>query len=1076
MSNVVHLHLHTMLSNPYSGLEVDSITPFSAYVQKAKECDMKAIAFTEHGCILQHTEKKQMCDKYGIKYIHAEEFYITEKIDTDNLVRDNYHCCLYAKNYAGVEELNKLSSKSFNREDGHFYYNPRITMDELENTSDNILVLTACVAGILCKGTPTIQERFLKFIVENKHRCWLEIQPHNFDMQVQYNRYLYMLSTKYHIPLIATTDVHAINKEHMEGRAWMQKSKSVIFHDEDDCDLVFKTYDEMIDAFDKQMAIPKSVYTKAVQETERFAELIENYELDTSHKYPRFQNAEKIMMQRIQDGIKERGINKLENYKTEYVPRIMEELKTYKHNDAVDFMLLDSDYKRWMNERGMFYGVSRGSVSGSLIAYLLHNTDVDSVKYKLNFQRFMNTERVSLADIDTDIYTEDRYKVREYLFNREDLSCCNIITFNTIQMKAAIKDVGRAFGMTPDETQNISNMVYTDEAKRDCVPDEIRNQYQEMFKIVDMVIGTITSLGRHAAGIVCSPIDVETAFGTCTIASDPRPVSQIDMHSIDSLNFVKMDLLGLNAVGLIYKACQLAGIDYRTPDNTDFTDENVIKAIAEDTTLIFQFESGFASEALRTTLSESTLQKIRAKNKNASYLDIMAMVSGAIRPAGASYREQLFNGEYRDNGNEALNNFLAPTLGFLVYQEQIIDFLHEFCGFTMGQADVVRRHFSKKIGTETDIPIIENGGYMIDAKGNKDSRYIKGFIKTVEKKYNIQEKEAKKIIQSFLQVIKDASDYLFSRNHSIPYSMIGYFIGWLRYYHTIELLTAALIVYQENSEKIANIKTYIKSKGILIKPIQFGKSKADFFMDKTENAIYQGVASIKYCNAQIAEELYQLSQEKKYDNFIDLLGDINEKTSVNARQLNILTGLSFFKEFGENKYLLEVIKLYDKIGTAKIIKKQNIANLGISVDFIRECAKETEKQYRDIDNQKLLKMAILDIPNTSFSIREQIQFELDYLEYIIYKNPKAPNTMYYVSEFKTYKNQCKPYVQLYNIKTGELLKSKVTSEKKFIEAPFKQGSILSVKKFTPKNKMKKVNDEWIKTDELEQVLAEWNVY
>ena len=139
-----------MDSNPYSGLEVDSITPFQSYITKAKECGMTAIAFTEHGALLHNITKKQKCEKVGIKYIHAEEFYVTETINKEKLIRDNYHCCLYAKNYDGVLELNKLSSDSFNREDGHFYYNPRISMSELENTSDNILVLTACVGGILC--------------------------------------------------------------------------------------------------------------------------------------------------------------------------------------------------------------------------------------------------------------------------------------------------------------------------------------------------------------------------------------------------------------------------------------------------------------------------------------------------------------------------------------------------------------------------------------------------------------------------------------------------------------------------------------------------------------------------------------------------------------------------------------------------------------------------------------------------------------------------------------------------------------------------------------------------------------
>lgn len=1077
-NNYTILHLHSMDSNPYSGLEVDSITPFQSYIDKAKECGMKAIAFTEHGAVLHNVAKKQSCEKVGIKYINAEEFYVTEKIDKENMVRDNYHCCLYAKNHDGVLELNKLSSDSFNREDGHFYYNPRITLEELENTSDNILVLTACVGGMLCKGNKEVQERFLQFIIKNKHRCWLEIQPHNFDMQIKYNQYLYQISRKYDIRLIATNDVHAIDKDHMAGRAIMQKSKKVDFHDEDACDLSFKTYNDMVKTFEIQNSVARDVYLDAIEETNRFADAIESYDLDYSNKYPRlYKNAEEEFKKRIANGAKERGIDKLPNYKTEYIPRIMEELTTYKHNDAIDFMLLDSDYKLWLLENNMNYGASRGSVSGSEIAYLLHNTDVDSVKYKLNFSRFMNPERMSLADVDTDIYAGDRYKVREYLFNKEGLHCCNIITFNTIQLKAAIKDVGRAFDMTPEETQELSNMVQQDEKKRDYMPEEIRNQYPEMFKYIDMVIGTITSLGRHAAGIVCSPTDISYDFGTLSITSDPRPVSQIDMHEIDSLNYVKLDLLGLNAVGLIDGACKLAGIDYLTPDNIDFTDQNVINSIAEDTTLIFQFESGFASDSLKQTLSKETLSNIKQQNDDISYLDIMAMVNGAIRPAGESYREDLFNGIYKDNGNKALNDFLKPTLGYLVYQEQIIDFLHDFCGFNMGQADIVRRHFAKKSGTENDIPVIENGGYMVDIKGNKDDRYIKGFIAVAQEKYGMTEEEARETIKYFLRVIEDASLYLFSRNHAIPYSMIGFFIGWLRYYHKIELLTSALNVYVDNGEKMANIKAYIRSQGIDIKGIKFGKSKADYFMDKEENVIYQGISSIKYCNENIANELYELAHKNHYDNFVDLLVDITKNTSVDARQLHILTILNFFSTFGNNKKLLEIIDLFDSLYNRSQIKKADIETLKIHMDIFKNCYdKETEKLYKELHMDKYVNEVSKQIENKSLSIKEQIKYEQEYLEYITYVNPNAPKGMHYVVETKFYKDKTKPYLVLYNLKTGDTLKTKITSGKKFTENPFKEGNVINVTEFKDKNKMKKIGGDWVKTDELEQIVVAWDVY
>ena len=1066
-----------MDSNPYSGLEVDSVVPFQKYIDQAVKDGMTAIAFTEHGAVLHNIAKRQACEKAGIKYINAEEFYVTETIDENNLVRDNYHCCLFAKNYQGVLELNYLSSISFNRKDGHFYYNPRITLDELINTSDNILVSTACVGGILCKGTKDAQEKFLKFIVENKHRCWLEIQPHNFDLQIRYNQYLYRIANEYGLKLIATNDVHALNQDYADGRTIMQQSKKVIFHDEDQCDLNWKNGDEMVEAFKKQCSLPDFVYMAAIQETVNFVAQIESYELDYSNKYPRlYKDAKGEFVKRILEGVEKRGVNKLPNYKTEYIPRIQEELKTYEHNDAIDFMLLDSDYKNWLLQNNMHYGPSRGSVSGSEIAYLINCTDVDSVKYNLNFSRFMNPERMSLADVDTDIYAEDRYRVREYLFNREGLYCCNILTFNTIQLKGAIKDVGRALGMTPEETQALSDLTQVDEKGHDFMPKDIREKYPDLFKYVDIVIGTTTSLGRHAAGIVCSPTDIRYDFGTLSITSDPRPVSQIDMHEIDSLNFVKLDLLGLNAVGLVDGACKLAGIDFLTPDKINFSDENVINSIAQDTTLIFQFESGFASDSLKRTLSKETLANIKAQNDNISYLDIMAMVSGAIRPAGESYREQLFAGVYNDNGNTALNEFLKPTLGYLVYQEQIIDFLHEFCGFTMGQADIVRRHFAKKTGTEADIPIIENGGYMLDIHGDKDPRYIKGFIAVAQEKYGMTEEEARSAIKSFLVVIADASNYLFSRNHSIPYSMIGLFIGWLRYYHKIELLTAALNVYVDNNEKMSNIKEYIKSQGINIAGVKFGKSKAQYFMDKDENTIYQGIGSIKYCNNQIADELYELSKNN-YDNFIDLLVDIISKTSVDDRQLHILTTLNFFSEYGKNKYLLEIIDLYNSLGTCKTFKKDKISAMNIDENIVRQCAeKETPKQYSTVNKRKLVKMLIGMFENKSLSVKEQILKEQEYLGNITYKNPSAPENMFYVIECKFYKDKTKPYLQLYDLKNGEYLKTKITSGKSFIENPFDTNNVIHVKEFGEKNKMKKINGSWVKTDETEKIVKKWTVY
>lgn len=1000
-NNYTVLHLHSMDSNPKSGLTIDSVTPFQDYILKAKECGMTALAFTEHGAVLHNIAKKQMCEKNGIKYIHGQEFYVTDKINKENLVRDNYHLIMLARNMDGVKEINYLSSIANNRDDGHYYYTPRIELSDVINTSDNVLILTACCAGILCRGTSEAKEKLLTFIINNKHRCWLEIQPHKFDLQIRYNQYLYNIAREYDIKLVATSDVHAVSQDHLMGRTVMQKSKKIIFHDEDECDLSWHNYEEMVNAFRIQNSLPEDIYFGAIAETNHVAALVEDYKLDYSNKYPRRENSEEEFKHRIDNGIIEHNLKNFPNYETEYLPRIKEEFETYKKNDAIDFMLLDSDYKNWMRDNGMYYGPSRGSVSGSLIAWLIHSTEVDSVKYDLNFSRFMNPERQSLADVDTDIFADDRYKVREYFFNRPDVYCCNILTFNTIKMRGAIKDVARAFDVPVSEAQEICNTVYEDESGKECVPEEIKKKYPEIFFYVDIVIGTIVSLGRHAAGIVVSPTDIRYDFGTLTIDADPRPVSQIDMHEIDSLNYVKMDLLGLNAVGLINKACDFAGIPNLTPEMVNFSDENVIKSIAEDTTMIFQFESGFASDSLKKTFSNETISKIKEKNKDISYLDIMAMVSGAIRPAGESYREALFNGEYHDNGEEALNEFLAPTLGYLVYQEQIIDFLHQFCGFTMGQADIVRRGFAKKTGTEKYIPIIKDGGYMEDIHGNKDERYIPGYINVAQEKYGMTKERAEKSIEYFLKVIEDASSYLFSKNHSVPYSMIGLYIGYLRYYYPLQLFTAALNVYKANESKMREIKTYVKSKGIEIKPIRFGKSRADYFMDVEENCIYNDIESIKECNAKSAEELFELSKNR-YTNYVDLLFDIKEKTALNKTQLDILIKLGFFDDFGNINDILYITGEFDQLYGKKSIKKDSPFVTTFGEEIIRQFSdSETPTHIDEINHIAFFhSRGVTDMDEIQSLIEDCTKFK--YLKHEDGTKEKIPNGISFTKLFKKF--------------------------------------------------------------------------
>lgn len=1036
VKNYTAYHVHTMLSSGITN--VDSVSTYKDYVELAKSYGMKALAFSEHGSVLEWVHKKNAIEAAGMKYIHAEEFYLTESIDPEIPIRDNYHCVLIAKNYQGVRELNKLSSISFRR-DGHFYYVPRISFEELENTSDNIIVTSACIGGVLASDNRTAANRFMTFMRKNRSRCFLEIQHHNVDRQKKYNKWLYEQSRKWGIPLIAGTDSHAHTFTSVLGRKILQQSKDISFDNEDGWDLVFKSYDELVAAYKEQGALPIEVCLEAIENTNVMADMIEPFELDYSKKYPvLYDDSLKTLKEKIWAGIKERRIDKLPNY-DEYKKRIVYEIDTFVHNGAVDFLLLEEDYKKAMKENGVKYGYSRGSVSGSLVAYLLGITEVDSVKYNLNFERFMNIERVSLADVDTDWFDTDRDKVRDYLFGKEGLSCCNIITFNTIKMRGAVKDVGRALGYTPVETQEICNQVY-EEDKKELIPNEIREKHKKLFEYVDILQGTITSLGRHAAGLVVSPYDVEEEFGTLYISSSDRPISQINMKEIDSLNYVKLDILGLDCVGLISRTCEMAGIPYLTPDNTNYNDMDVWDDIAKDTTMIFQFESGYASDYLKHILQPEIIERVKEQNPNFNYLDLMSMANGAIRPAGASYRDQLSEGIFRDNGNDELNKFLAPTLGYLVYQEQIIEFLHKFCGFTMGEADIVRRHFSKKTGTETDIPIIKNGGNLTV------SHDIKGFVQTMKDDYGVAPEESEKIIESFLKVIEDASDYLFSYNHALPYSFIGFAVGYLRHYYPLETCTTALNIYKDKEEKLKAITEYTLRQGIKIAPIKFRYSRANYTLDKDSRTIYKGLSSVKYLNNSVSEALYRL-RDKKFDSFIEFL----KVNPCDARQTNVLIRLNFFSEFGEIGKLLRVYEIFDMLNGRKIINKGSPIDFGSEI--MSEFCTETDKQYRNIKTDEFMSYLERNIPETKWSVKKIINDQKEFLGYIDYVDPESTKQVIVLDINTKYT----PKLTVYSLSKGNTIDMKIKNTL-FKKNKICEGMIIKIKECQKKPAYKKTDD------------------
>ena len=1058
-NNYTVLHCHTMLSNATT--TIDSVTKFQDYIDKAKECDMKALAISEHGNIMEWWHKKCAIEKAGMKYIHACEVYITTSLKEK--FRDNYHCLLIAKNKEGFHELNRLVSRSYNKNDGHFYYNPRITYDELKNTSDNIIVSTACVGGIMNKGEDTLQNDFLLWLYKNKHRCFLEIQHHQTAVQVEYNKKLIDLSIRYGIPLLATTDTHCLNEKHVRGRSILQKAKNIYFDDEEGWDLYFRTYDELCDAFQRQ-GIAEEIYKIALNNTNKIADIIEPFELTKETKYPKiYDNPLQTFKDKINKGFKDNQYIKQRYSFEEVEKRLYEELAVYEKTGSIDFMLMQAYLREWEKENGVQCGYARGSASGSMIAYLLNITQMDSLKFNLNFFRFMNPDRVSNADIDTDYSERDREKVKRFLLkdhmNIDNIQCSEIITFNTIAVKGAIKDVARAMDIPLDKAQHISNQIINDE-----IPNDLRQQYPELFEYVDIVNGVVMSIGSHPSGVLVTDRDINSEIGTCTLSTSDYPVSMLNMKELDDLMYVKLDLLGLDNIGIINDTCKMIGLDRFNPDNINLNDEEVWKSIRDDTTLIFQWESESSAKYLKKFMSDSTIGKVRNTIPDFSYIKWFSFGNGLIRPACASYRDEVANGKFSTTGLKELDEFLAPTLGRITMQEDIMRFLVKFCGYSQAESDTVRRGIAKKKGTEQLLPEIE-----------------RRFVEYVNAEFGVDKVKAQEVIKPFIQTILDASSYAFSWNHSDAYSCIGYISGYLRYYYPLEFLTASFNTFSDKLDKTQKVTDYAKKHNIKIKAPKFGYAHNEYMCDKESNTIYKGLGSIKDMQSIAADIMLDIA-DKNPETFVDVLFLTEEckidNKKINKKSLDILLNIGFFDVFGTIPELKSILHWFDKYKKCKTVKRETLTDEWL-IEIIRKNAgKKSEKQFREIDNKGIVKDIYNILPKQAENNTALIRNQIKHLGYADVGNDNISPLEYYVQDVNEDK-WGRIWLSLYQLSSG-ISKRYKCDKTWFKRLPCIKDDIIKAI-FKSKEKMKVVGEDedgkkiFARTGEYENIVKGYSI-
>lgn len=851
-----------------------------------------------YGKPLNWTEKLAACQKAGLRYIHSVEIYLTETLSEK--VRDNYHTVLMARNMDGVRELNELVSKSCDTE--HFYYTNRLSFDEFLGISNNIISTSACLASPLNK----LSETHPRYMELARKYDFLEIQAHNHPEQIEFNQRLLRLSQKLGKPLIAGTDTHSSSKYKAECRAILLEAKHKSYGDEDAFDLSYKTYDELVEMFRIQNALPEEEYMKAIENTNLLYDMTEDIELDTSIKYPILygtrENDSKIFVETVERKLKE----KLESgiipasQEAAFRSAIDEEMAVFQKLDMTGFMLSMSELICWCKEQGMAIGTARGSVGGSRVAYVTDIIDLNPEVWHTVFSRFCNADRREIGDIDIDCVESDRPTIFRYIIERFGADkTARVASFGTMQAKGVIDDVGRALAQKwsaahPNEKDNPWSLPNIAKIKSefDANEEKTKQKYPELFYYFDGLYDTKISQSVHPAGMVISPITLADNFGV--FDKDGENCLMLDMDNIhDYTGLAKYDFLILKTVQVIRDACRYQGEPYPKTHEINWNDDAVWADMIRSPSGIFQFEGNFAFDCLKKFVPKSIFD--------------MSIVTACIRPSGSSYRDMLLARKPHKNPSAIIDELLKDNLGYLIYQEDTIKFLQQICGLSGSEADNIRRAIGRKQKDRLDAAL---------------PSILEGYCSKSPQPREVAEQEAKE----FLQVIEDSASYQFGYNHSIAYCLLGYLCAYYRYYHPLEFITSFLN-NAANEEDIRSGTAYANRVGIKVTMPKWGLSKSEYFFDRDKNIIAKGLASIKYMSDGLAEELYELAHKKEYKRFIDLLFDLDQETSLNTRQLDILIKLDFFSDFGNQRELLRITELfYDtfKKGQAKKISKDKV--------------------------------------------------------------------------------------------------------------------------------------------------------
>jgi DNA polymerase-3 subunit alpha len=909
----VHLHTHS----EYSLL--DGANRIGDLVRKAKEHEMPGLALTDHGCMFGAWSFYKAAKKEGVKPILGMEAYVApgdrrDRSKSGQGERAYYHLVLLARDRVGYQNLIKLSSIGYTE---GFYHRPRVDREVLARHQEGIIVSSACMAGEVARhllagnreGARAAAEWYANLF---DGRYYLEVQAHDTAGQAELNRQIFELAEELGLPVVATNDAHFLAPEDHEAHdillcIGLGKDRDDPRRMRYDEGLYFKAPGEISSHFPDRPDVIENTL-KIADEVDLLLE--QKYHLP-AFPLPETHTSENDYLEHLAlEGAKRRYGDPLPDAVRE---RLDYEMGVIRGTGYAGYFLITADFIRWAREHDIPVGPGRGSAAGSLVAYSLGITNLDPLEFGLLFERFLNPERISMPDIDIDFCYERRGEVIEYTRAKYGKDAVGqIVTFGTMKSRAVIRDVGRTLGFEPSETDRIAKLIPNQPGQSYTVQEaveglkevkdlyELDERHRQLFDYSMTLEGLSRHASVHAAGVVIAPgplddyvpVSVQTGKNGGAENGDAMVVTQYDMNCLDQVGMLKMDFLGLKTLTVIHDAIKLVkarhgrlgdpdtGDAYESIDDVPLDDPAVYRMLSRGGTAgVFQFESNLANDKLRAMKCDR--------------FDDLVATNALIRPGPLDsgmtdvYIDRKTGRRDVTYPHPALEPILQPTYGVIVYQEQVMRIASELAGFTLGEADVLRKAVGKKIAEL----IREELGRFVE--------------RCVERGVD------KRVALELSTQIETFGRYGFNLSHSAAYSLISYHTAWLKAHYPAEFMAALLSSVIDNTDSVVkyigacrDLPRYVPRLEEAVEVLPPDVNESGWKFTVTDDArIRFGLGAVRGVGQSAANSVLAARAAGPFTSLFDFLERIDVR-ALNKRACEALIAAGALDAFGSRSKLL----------------------------------------------------------------------------------------------------------------------------------------------------------------------------